>query len=118
VTRTSTSYAVVSPIDASGRLADRSPLRRLRWGPGHPVTIGLHTAAITVVTEHPGRQTIAADGYLRLPAGIRHAIRLRPADRLLAVACPEVDLLMLYPMPVLETMILAHHRASSGEGGP
>jgi hypothetical protein len=118
VSRASSSYAVVSPIDAGGRLADRSPLRHLRWGPGHPVTIGLHATAISVVAGRPGRQAIAGDGYLRLPAGIRSIARLRPADRLLAVACPDADLLMLYPMPLVETMILAHHGAHQGGGDP
>src|SRR5262249_45414050 len=102
-------YCVVTPMDDRGRLADRSPLQILRWRPGLPVAMSVLLGAVVIVPDHDGPYTITRQGYLRLPASVRHACRLEAGDRLLLMACPGRDLLVAYTMAALQAMLLTHH---------
>jgi hypothetical protein len=109
-----THYAVTT-MDIWGRLADRSSLRVLQWRPGRPVTISIVDGAVVVAACHRlGRSSITRQGHLRLPASVRHQCRLDAGDRLLLVACPDRGLLLAYPTPVLDTMVLAYHATLTG----
>ena len=91
-------YCVVTPVDDRGRLADRSPLKVLRWRPGLSVAVSVLRAAVLVVVPHrDGQHAITRQGYLRLPVSVRHACRLEASGRLLLVACPDRDLLVRQP---------------------
>lgn len=113
-----TLYYAVTPLDARGRLADRSPIRALGWRPGQPITITVLRHAI-VVTAHPqGADSITRQGHLRLPARIRHACRLNPGDRLLVAAAPTPGVLVAYTMALLESILREHHAAASSSEAP
>lgn len=113
-----TQYFTVTPIDARGRLADRSPIRALGWQPSQPITITVIRHAIVVTAHAAGAESITRQGHLRLPAGIRHACRLNAGDRLLVAAGPTAGLLAAYTMALLESILLEHHTAASSGEAP
>jgi hypothetical protein len=114
----STAYYTVSAIDVWGRLADRSPLRVLQWRPGHPIAVSVVRETVVIVARHDGHESITGQGHLRLPAPIRHVLRVHAGDRLLLVACPGQGLLVAYTMSALDAMVLAHHSAATGDATP
>jgi hypothetical protein len=107
--RVSSAYYAVSTIDDRGRLADRSPLRILHWAPGLPITLLVLPGAIVVAAQVGGREAVTGHGYLRLPAGLRHALKLKPGDTLLVAAHPDRGLLVAYTMPTLDAMVAGYH---------
>jgi hypothetical protein len=111
-------YYTVTPIDARGRLADRSPIRALGWRPGQPITITVLQQAIIVTTHTDAAEFITRQGHLRLPARIRHRCHLNPADRLLVAAAPTPGVLVIYTMALLESILQAHHAATSPGEAP
>jgi hypothetical protein len=110
-------YYTVTPVDARGRLADRSPIRALGWQPGQPITITLLQQAIVVTAQTGAADSITGHGHLRLPARIRHRCRLNTADRLLVAAAPP-GVLVAYPMALLESILLQHHITASPSQAP
>lgn len=109
--RGTTLYFVVTTIDRRGRLADRSPLRTLGWSPDCTVTISTVGRVVVVVTRSAGPDAITRQGYLRLPARVRHVCRLDTGARLLVAASADRDLLVAYPASSVETSLLAYHKA-------
>jgi hypothetical protein len=107
--RVSSAYYAVTTIDDRGRLADRSPLRILHWAPGLPITLLVLPGAIVVAAQVGGREAVTGHGYLRLPAGVRHALKLKPGDALLVAAHADRGLLVAYPMSTLDAMVAAYH---------
>ena len=107
--RVSSAYYAVSTIDDRSRLADRSPLRILHWAPGLPITLLVLPGAIVVAAQPGGRETVTGHGHLRLPAGLRHALKLKPGDTLLVAAHPDRGLLVAYTMSTLDAMVAAYH---------
>jgi hypothetical protein len=103
----STHYAITA-IDASGRLADRSPLAVLRWPAGLHVTFAIMQGAVAVTADREARQTITRQGHLRLPATARHIVRAEAGHRLLMAACITVGVLLVCPTAVLDPIIAAH----------
>jgi len=111
-TSTPSLYYAVTPIDARGRLADRSPIRALGWPPGQPITITVTQQAIIVTAQAGGTESITRQGHLRLPARIRHSCHLNTGDRLLVATAPP-GVLVAYTTALLESMLLLHHTAAS-----
>ena len=73
--------------------------------------------AIVVTAQAHAADRITRQGHLRLPAHIRHRCHLTTGDRLLvAAAPPPAGVLVVYPMALLESILLAHHTTASGEG--
>lgn len=44
-----------------------------------------------------------------MPASVRHLLHLVGGDRLLLAASPEHKLLIAYPTPAVDAMLLAYH---------
>jgi hypothetical protein len=80
----------LTKIDDRGRVADRSFIRVLLWGPGHPIDLtALQGPAVLVASSTEGQQLINRQGHLRLPASVRRLCGLEPGDRLLMAADRE-----------------------------
>lgn len=101
----------LATLDRYGRLADRTVLRALHWGPGHPLALTLVSGSVLVVAHHDAKAHVGNDGYLRLPVGVRRAVRLVPGDRVLLVADPPAGRLLLHPPAALDALLDAHHNA-------
>jgi hypothetical protein len=101
-------YAVTA-VDARGRLADASPVRKLAWAPGTPVALHVVRGQVVVATRRstPGRHAITRQGHLRLPATVRHACRLRTGARVLVAAHPDTGVLVVFTTRVLDGVLRA-----------
>jgi hypothetical protein len=117
-TSTPSLYYIVTPVDARGRLADRSPIRALGWRPGQPITITVIRQAMVVTSQDGGAESITRQGHLRLPARIRHTCRLNTGDRLLVAAAPTPGVLVVYTVALLESILLKHHATASSSEAP
>jgi len=114
----STAHYTVSAIDVWGRLADRSSLHVLQWPPGQSIAVSVVHEAVVVTARLDGHESVTGQGHLRLPAPVRHRLRLQAGDRLLLVACPDRGLLVAYTMSTLDGMVLAHHSAATRGATP
>lgn len=102
-------YAVAA-VDVWGRVADRSLLRSLGWGPGQTISVAVRRGATIVVRpSRRGRLHVTRQGHLRVPASVRHLVHLAGGDQLLLAASPERDLLVAYPAHVLDAMLVNYH---------
>lgn len=99
----------LATLDRYGRLADRTVLRALHWGPGHPLALTLVADSVLVVAHDHSTAHVGNDGYLRLPVGVRRACRLAAGDRVLLVADPPAGRLLLHPPAALGALLDAHH---------
>lgn len=112
----STSRYVVTAVDVRGRLGDRSGLRAMDWAPGHRISVHV-TAEMAIITGRAdGPSAITRQGHLRLRSSDRHALSLEAGDRVLLVARPSRDLLIVYPIPVLDMMLRRHDLLPGGGG--
>jgi hypothetical protein len=100
-------YYVVTTIDPRGRLADRSPLRFLRWQAGTPIRISAAVGTSVVHSDAGGQERITPQGHLRLRPTVRRVCRIGADDRLLVAAYPGRQLLIVLTMPVLDAMLRA-----------
>jgi hypothetical protein len=107
--RQTSAHYTVTTVDARGRLADASPLRILQWAPRLPISLTLIFGALVAAAQPGGLDTVTSQGHLRLPADLRHALRLDPGDRVLVAAHADRGLLIAYTMPVLDAMVSDCH---------
>jgi hypothetical protein len=115
VAPTATVY-VLSAIDRSGRLADRSILRVLGWPPGLRLDIREGGGVIAACAAADGASGVDHRGFLYLPLTVRRWCRLAAGDRLLLAADPVTGVLVGYPVPVLDALLAAARTAGGGEG--
>jgi hypothetical protein len=83
-------------------------VRLLGWSPKCLVSVRVLNGPVMVVTRSSGPDSVTRQGYLRLPASVRHACHIDPGSRLLVVACRDNDLLAIYPTSVLDAILLAY----------
>jgi hypothetical protein len=105
----SSTFCAVSAIDDRGRLTDRTALKELGWAPATPITISAMPGAGVCVVRRNGREAITRQGHLRLPAAVRHGLRLKGGERLLLLALTEDDVLLAYLAATLDDMIATYH---------
>lgn len=103
-------------MDDRGRLADRTMVRSLGWGPRTAVTVTVLPDAGIVIVEAGGATMLTSGGFLRLSANNRHACRLRPGDRLLLVACPAERFLLAYTPYAVDAMTSTYRAAHADPG--
>jgi hypothetical protein len=106
-------YAV-SAVGANGRLGDRAVVRGLGWSARQRLDIREDHALIIVTADPQGGFQVSAQGFLLLPALVRHWCRLQAGDRVLVVADLDADRLVIHPPAALTSMIAAAHRAVWG----
>ncbi|WP_218106062.1 hypothetical protein [Micromonospora citrea] len=70
----------LAAIDPSGRIADRTVIRALGWGPGTRLHIREGSGVIVVRLDRQGVFTVTGQGHLHLPAAVRHWCGLTAGD--------------------------------------
>ncbi|WP_280274282.1 hypothetical protein [Nocardia wallacei] len=100
-------HLAISAIDGHGRLSDRSGVRALGWFAGQPVTFDADYRMVVVRPNSRGRWSVSRKGYLRVPAEYRHRCNLSLHGRVLMVADPEQEQLVILPIPIV-TAALRH----------
>ncbi|GAA4252590.1 hypothetical protein GCM10022255_050000 [Dactylosporangium darangshiense] len=111
--RADVGYWSITTLDGSGRLADRSPVRVLGWTAGQRLSASIHAAVGCVSPADNGRLAVAAHGHVRLPAAMRHTLGLACGDRVLVVGRLEQNVLIVYPLRIVASL-LAAFEASAG----
>jgi hypothetical protein len=107
-------YAM-SAVDKSGRLADRSIARVLGWRPRTRLDIREHDGLITIRPAADGVHYVDDRGHLRLPLAARRWCRVATGDRLLLAADPATDVLVAYPLPMLDRLLVHARAATAGD---
>ncbi|GLZ28232.1 hypothetical protein Lesp02_04220 [Lentzea sp. NBRC 105346] len=109
----------MATIDDHGRLADRQLLQALGWTKEHRLEIALNAHAILVRRSPEGALTLTSKGLVQIPAPVRRWSALSTGDRVLLVAMPEFDLLVLYGQSTLDAMLVNFYtRLDLDNGSP
>ncbi|GAA2397134.1 AbrB/MazE/SpoVT family DNA-binding domain-containing protein [Dactylosporangium salmoneum] len=106
-------YWLITTLDDAGRLANRSPVRALGWTAGQRLQASVHPAIGYVSRADTGPLAVAARGHVRLPAAMRHRLGLACGDRVLVAVRLEQDALVVYPLPIVASLLTAFE-ASAG----
>jgi bifunctional DNA-binding transcriptional regulator/antitoxin component of YhaV-PrlF toxin-antitoxin module len=99
-----TVYAL-SAVDKSGRVADRSIVRVLGWGPGTRLDIREQAGIIVARPAADGVHCVGDRGHLHLPLAVRRWCRLTAGDRVLLAADPATGVLVAHPLAVLDRLL-------------
>nr|BFE56483.1 hypothetical protein GCM10020063_010090 [Dactylosporangium thailandense] len=99
-------YCSITTVDDSGRLADRSTVRLLGWKPGDRLDITVQVGVGRIVATNDGRLSVAARGYVRIPAAARRLLGVDCGDRVLVMIKPEQNALLMYPMATVTSMLM------------
>ncbi|MGW1680066.1 hypothetical protein [Saccharopolyspora sp. NPDC002376] len=106
----------IAAIDERGRVAERSVIHALGWGPGERLQFGLiSNTAIAVQPDSGGVFSLARRSHLPIPVTARRWCGLQAGDRVLLATAPDHGVLVVYTMSALDTMVMAF-RASAGGG--
>lgn len=95
-------------LDASGRFCSRSVLTALAWSPGHRVDVRVGMDVVVIASCAAGRQAVGGRGELTLPISARMLAGLDLEARVVLVAVPTRDLLLVHP-PALIAGLLAEY---------
>jgi hypothetical protein len=109
-----TAVYAMSAVDKSGRVADRSIVRALDWRPGTRLDIREHGGLITIRPAADGVHHIDDRGHLRLPLAARRWCRVATGDRVLLAADPADGVLVAYPLPLLDRLLMDARPARTG----
>lgn len=103
---TAARYAV-TPCDRHGRLADRSPVKAMRWAAGQHLTIepGQGRDTIVIRADAAGPAALSSHGFLRLPSAARRCCHIREGDQLLVAAYPDSGLVVVCSLVAVDDMI-------------
>lgn len=104
----------VASVDCRGRVSDRSVLRSLSWAAGQRLEIRAVEGSVMVACREDGVFSLTAQGYLRLPAAVRHWCALQPGQRVLLAAEPGHDALAVHTMPVIDALLTEPHARMFG----
>lgn len=112
--RTGAAVYGLAAVDCRGRVADCTVFAALGWVAGTPLAISVTDGTLVIGTDPCGVFGMTSQGHLRLPAPVRHRCGLASGDRVLLVAYPARDVLLVHPPAVLDVLVAESHAASLG----
>lgn len=108
----------LSRVDTRGRLADRSLPRLLDWEPAQRLAVSSLDDSVVVERCPTGTAAITRQGHLRLPIAARYGLALQAGGQLLTAAYPAYAVLVLYPLRVVDAMLVDYHSAPCAGSRP
>jgi len=105
----------LSTLDDRGRLADRTIMQALGWTAGLGLDITETRGLLVIHSQEYGGFHVTGQGYLRVPAPLRHRCGLQTGDPVLLAADPRQGQLVVYPPAALDALI-AGQAADSMDG--
>jgi hypothetical protein len=105
----------LAAVDDRGRVADRIVMRALGWQAGLRLAIAEAGGVLTVRADPHGTCAVTGQGYLRLPAVLRHRCALAAGDRVLLAADPAQSRLTVYPPAALDQALAQPADTTGGE---
>jgi hypothetical protein len=98
---------VISRVDSSGRIADRSVVRTAGWAAGDRVTVaGWRNEAVILRRDPEGMFVISTRAHLLIPSGLRRRCAVGGGDRVLVAANAGLDTVIVYTMAALQRLLL------------
>jgi hypothetical protein len=105
-------------VDLHSRVGDRRIPRVLGWSPETRLEIREDRGLTMVVADPRAVFRVTGQGFVQLPAVVRHWCRLAAGDRVFLVADPAVGRLAVYPPAALDAMVAAAHTVVRGGEAP
>jgi hypothetical protein len=90
-------------------------MRALGWRAGLRLAIAETGGVLTVHPEPHSHYQVTSQGYLRLPAPLRHRCGLAAGDRVLLAADPDQSRLAIYPPAALDNALAPCSNPARGE---
>ncbi|MET3424831.1 bifunctional DNA-binding transcriptional regulator/antitoxin component of YhaV-PrlF toxin-antitoxin module [Actinoplanes tereljensis] len=101
-------------MDRSGRLIAVEILAALGWRPGVRLDARARAGLVLVTADEQGTFVLRRRDELRLPATVRHWSGLTTGCRVLLVAEPESERLVIHPPAALGAMLREFHQEKLG----
>jgi hypothetical protein len=108
----------IGQVDVSGRVSSRDIVAALSWQPRDRLELLLSAGAIVLRTSAGGLLQVPRRPCIMIPASARHRRAIKPGDRVLIAAAPDYGTVIIYPMSVLDDMIVRYHLAHPAEEQP
>lgn len=89
-------------------------LRALDWGPSTCIDVDVSGGVAVVAARSGGARRVIAAGRFRLPAAVRHQLRIGPGDRVLLAAQPLASRPVVCPPVALDALLASTRPFASG----
>lgn len=99
----------MAAVDHSGRVRDTVVFGVLGWEPGERTEVGVRAEALLVRRVLQCGAVIDARGRVFLPVAARAQLGIAVGERLLVVAVPERDLLIVHRLSVVAALLAGHY---------
>lgn len=104
----------IASVDHRGRMAESSLMRVLGWMPADRVEVATTSGVVVFRRNRYGTFQLTRRGHVQLPLSVRRWRGVRPGDRVLLAAAPELGALIVHTMAVLDGMVLAYYATVAG----
>lgn len=115
--RTSRVAFSVGAIDRGGRVAARATVSAVDWQPGTRLSAQVLQGSLVLRPDVGGPVQVVSDGYLRVPAQLRHRCGLETGDRVLLTATTGENSVIIHSPNATDELLTSAHHAILG-GGP
>jgi bifunctional DNA-binding transcriptional regulator/antitoxin component of YhaV-PrlF toxin-antitoxin module len=95
----------VAAVSHSGRVRDQMLFDSLGWASGERVHLELLDSLVLIRRTPVGTHQLNARAQLFLPAGVRALLGIADNDRVVLVAAPAADLLIVHPYGVVTAVL-------------
>ncbi|WP_329060433.1 hypothetical protein [Amycolatopsis sp. NBC_01480] len=99
----------IALMDGGGRLQDRGAVAALGWSPGDRLLITLVRTSIVIRRRPDGVFVMPRKPYVALPAPVRKGCGAMAGSRLLLVADPVHEVLIVHPEAAVQAMLRTFH---------
>lgn len=99
----------IALMDGGGRLQDRGAVAALGWSPGNRLLITLVRTSVVIRRRPDGVFVMPRKPYVALPAPVRRGCGALAGSRLLLVADPVHDVLIVHPEAAVQAMLRTFH---------
>jgi bifunctional DNA-binding transcriptional regulator/antitoxin component of YhaV-PrlF toxin-antitoxin module len=106
--------AGIAVLGHAGRIAVKVLITALGWTPGDRLTLAVADDAITLTRDSSGTSELDRRDQVIIPCHACRRVGIATGDRVLLVAMPTRDELMLHPMRVLSGLLIDYHRIRKG----
>jgi hypothetical protein len=98
-------------LDASGRFCTRSLPATLARSPGQRVDLRIGADMVVITSCADSRQAVRSRGELTLPVSARALAGLDRQTRIVLIAAPAQNLLIVHPPTLIARLLTDHYRS-------
>ncbi len=107
-------YFGTALVDSSGRVQDRTAVSVLGWARGDHLLVAVVGTSAVFQRRPDGVFAMTAKPYVVLPAAVRSRCVMPGGARVLVVADPDQDVLVVHSPAAVETMLAQFHARLAG----